>query len=200
MNGKEKMKDITLRHIYKAFGENQVLNDYSVTIKGGRLNVLMGPSGCGKTTLLHIIAGLEEYQSGDLSELDGLRISVAFQEPRLLRNLSVEGNIAFVLSRREREELLEQIMVDAALTPYRHKKPDQLSGGYQQRVNLARALAVPAGLYLLDEPFSSTDAAGRQVLFSFMEKRRREENGTVLMVTHHLEELPALALNIIRME
>jgi iron(III) transport system ATP-binding protein len=175
----------------------------------GELVAVLGPSGCGKTTLLRLIAGFESPDAGSIAvggrELAGpgtfvppesRRIGIVFQDYALFPHLSVEANVAFGLSRREREERERITRTTLELVGLQHKAgnhPHELSGGERQRVALARALAPAPELILLDEPFSSLDATLRAGLRREVELILRDAGATALLVTHDQEEALSLA-------
>ena len=166
---------LEIRSLAKSFGTTPVIGGLDLDIANGGTTAVVGPSGCGKTTLLRIIAGFEEPDSGTVaiggSIVAGAGRSVpphkravgyVTQDGALFPHLSVGENIAYGLGSlrvravRERvEQLLATVSLDPALA---QRRPDELSGGQQQRVALARALARKPALMLLDEPFSSLDA------------------------------------------
>jgi iron(III) transport system ATP-binding protein len=170
---------------------------------------VLGPSGCGKTTLLRLMAGFERPDAGTISvagrELAGpgtfvvpehRRVGIVFQDYALFPHLTVEANVAFGLSRREREERERITRTTLELVGLQHKAdshPHELSGGERQRVALARALAPAPELILLDEPFSSLDATLRAGLRREVELILRDAGATALLVTHDQEEALSLA-------
>jgi NitT/TauT family transport system ATP-binding protein len=161
---------------------------------------VVGPSGCGKTTFLNAVAGFIPIQGGTL-ELDGRDIpgpgpdrAMVFQQPSLLLWRTVRDNVTYGLelgrtmkkaqARERAAELLELV----GLTGFGDRYPAQLSGGMQQRVNLARALAVDPQLLLLDEPFASIDAQTREVMQGELLRVCTARNVTALFVTHDITE------------
>ncbi len=203
---------LELHDISIAYDGPPVVRDVSLTLKAGCIGGLIGPSGCGKSTLLRAIAGFEPVQRGEI-RLAGhrvaavgfslppecRRIGMVFQDFALFPHLSVAGNLAFGISRlprRARRErvaaLLELVGLEASARLY----PHQLSGGMQQRVALARALAPGPTLLLLDEPFSSMDAALREQLAGEVREVLRREGVTAILVTHDQLEAFAMADHI----
>ena len=139
-----------------------MLDRFSLSLPDAGITALRGPSGCGKTTLLRVLAGLERPQSGAVSGISPRETAILFQENRLLPWRSVEQHLADVLPRErwgEVPRLLELVELDGEASVY----PPALSGGMGRRLALARCLALPARLYLLDEPFAGVDLerAGR---------------------------------------
>ena len=202
---------IEARHINKAFGTTPVLQDVSVEVASGSLTALLGPSGGGKSTLLRVIAGLEQPDSGtvlisgtDVSRLSPQRRNVGFvfQHYAAFKHMTVFDNIAFGLQIRKRpkgeihkrvHELLELVHLDQFAKRY----PAQLSGGQRQRMALARALAVEPEVLLLDEPFGALDAQVRKELRAWLRRLHDEVHVTTVFVTHDQEEAIEVADTIV---
>ena len=198
------MTALALAGVRKAFGTRTILADISLDVASGGLLAVLGPSGSGKTTLLRLICGFERSGGGTIrlggAVVSGPGVHVAperrgigyvAQDGALFPHLSVADNIAFGLSRRERRRhhrvagLLELVGLPAA---YGDRPPQELSGGEQQRVSLARALAPQPGLVLLDEPFSSLDAGLRVETRQAVAAALRETGATAVLVTHDQAE------------
>jgi multiple sugar transport system ATP-binding protein len=179
----------------------------NLEIRDGELLVLLGPSGCGKTTTLNMLAGLERPTGGQLffgeramndvppEERD---IAMVFQSIALYPHLNVRENIGFALkTRKEPRDLIAQRTNDVArildITPLLDRRIHQLSGGQRQRVAIAKALVRRPRLFLLDEPFSSLDAALRRQMRSELVRIHREVETTMVFVTHDQEEAMAIA-------
>lgn len=180
------MKTIKMTAVTHAYGEKQVLKDYSLKLESGKVTCLVGPSGSGKTTVLNILAGLVVPDSGLVE--GSYTVSCVFQDLRLLPWRTVSGNLSFVLkgllSPLELEARIEEILRMVELWDERHSWPHQLSGGMKQRVALARALAMPASLLLLDEPFKGLDIALRERIMTQCRTLWQKQRQTVLLVTH----------------
>jgi osmoprotectant transport system ATP-binding protein len=190
------------------------VNGVSFAVEAGEFVVLLGPSGCGKTTLLKMLNRLYEPSSGRLL-IDGTdarqlpatalrrRIGYAIQQTGLFPHLRVEQNIAVVprLLGWERGRIEARIdeLLDLVALPrsYRTRFPRQLSGGEQQRVGLARALAAEPAILLMDEPFGALDAITRERLQDELRAIQRSLGKTVLFVTHDVEEALRLADRIV---
>jgi sulfate transport system ATP-binding protein len=197
---------IEVRNIRKNFGAFEALRDVSLRVESGELFALLGPSGSGKTSLLRIIAGLEQPDSGSVrlndedttqSSARERHVGFVFQHYALFRHMTVFENIAFGLRVRPRAsrpsnaairekvgELLELIQ----LAPLGSRYPAQLSGGQRQRVALARALAVEPKVLLLDEPFGALDARVRKELRRWLRRLHDELHVASVFVTHDQEE------------
>jgi NitT/TauT family transport system ATP-binding protein len=177
------------------------VNDLSFTVEAGQLASIVGPSGCGKSTLLRCVAGLTPPTEGTVS-LHGDRVSgvpddlaVVFQDysRSLFPWLSVQKNVEFPLrwrpiSRAERRSRAAEALEQVGLSAVGGKFPWQLSGGMQQRVSIARALASRPSLLLMDEPFASVDAQTRFELEDLTRRVQREQGSTILVVTHDIDE------------
>jgi len=170
-------------------------------IGDGEFMVLVGPSGCGKSTLLRCIAGLMRPTGGKVvlndKVIDGVpdNLAVVFQDysRSLLPWLTVRDNVALPLRRRgmakkERRSAAEQALKSVDLSDAGTKYPWQLSGGMQQRVSIARALAYRPALMLMDEPFGSVDAQTREDLEDLVLNVRGTDGMTILLVTHDIDE------------
>ncbi|MFJ7211963.1 ABC transporter ATP-binding protein [Amycolatopsis sp. NPDC098790] len=177
------------------------VNDLSFTVEAGQLASIVGPSGCGKSTLLRCVAGLTPPTEGTVS-LHGDRVNgvpddlaVVFQDysRSLFPWLSVQKNVEFPLrwrqiSRAERRSRAAEALEQVGLSGVGGKFPWQLSGGMQQRVSIARALASRPALLLMDEPFASVDAQTRFELEDLTRRVQREQGSTILVVTHDIDE------------
>ena len=159
----------TLTHLHKTFGNTIVLRDVSITLHPSAY-ALCGASGTGKTTLLRLLCGLEVPDSGSVSVPEKTRFSYAFQEPRLFGELSVLKNIELISPVHPPRILLDELnLLDAA-----DKLPAQLSGGMKKRAALARALAAPADIYLLDEPTAGQDPENSRKILACIQKYTKD--------------------------
>lgn len=175
------------------------LDDTSFDVRRGEFVSVVGPSGCGKTTLLRMIAGLSPVDSGDIL-VDGKRISgpgpdraVVFQHAALLPWANVVDNIAFGLrvrrvSKSERTTKSRDLAALVGLTGFENHLPGQLSGGMQQRVGLARALAVDPQILLLDEPFGALDEITRRLMQDELLRIWSGTGLTSVLITHSVDE------------
>ena len=179
-------------------------------IKEGEFSVIVGPSGCGKTSLLNAIAGLVPITSGSLL-LEGKNITtcqrdcaMVFQSSALMPWRRVIDNVAYGLeikgySRSKRYHKASQYLRLVGLEQFEQSFPHQLSGGMQQRVNLARALTVEPSLLLLDEPFSALDALTREYMQEELQRIWLKTQNTVVYITHLIDEAIYLADQILVM-
>jgi NitT/TauT family transport system ATP-binding protein len=181
-------------------GAHVAVEELSFTVAKDELACIVGPSGCGKSTLLRCIAGLVKPTAGSVTlhgdPVHGVPedLAVVFQDysRSLFPWLSVRGNVEFPLRtrarRRERRARAMEALSWVGLEDAAGKYPSQLSGGMQQRVSIARALASKPSLLLMDEPFASVDAQTRAELEDLLLRVRREHQSTVLLVTHDIDE------------
>jgi iron(III) transport system ATP-binding protein len=204
---------VALEGIAKKFGVFIALRGVSLSVEPGEFVCFLGPSGCGKTTLLRIIAGLERQNAGavmmagrDVSTLPPAErnYGIVFQSYALFPNLTVARNVSYGLetrkiSRGEIGKRVDELLGLVGLRHHRDKYPAQLSGGEQQRIALARALAPSPALLLLDEPLSALDARVRQSLRHEIRTLQRRLGITTIMVTHDQEEALAMADRIVVM-
>ena len=182
---------IEFHSVTLAFGGQTVLDRQSLTAAAGEHLAIMGPSGCGKTSLLRLVAGLEKPSAGSIA-IHARRISYVFQSPRLLPWLTAAENVNAVLSGRGATLPLAHAWLEAvALGDAAQKYPRELSGGMQQRVNLARALAYDGEILLLDEPLQGLDEETKASMIALI--KTHAAGKTLLLATHDLAEANALA-------
>lgn len=184
-----------MEHLCVRYGEQVVLADFSLSLPETGTVALMGPTGCGKTTLLRVLSGLLEPQSGRVCGLAGKRVAVLFQEDRLLPWLSARDNVAAVLEKGETARA-EQALRDVGLPENAFgKRPAELSGGMRRRVALARLLAYGGDVWLLDEPFKGLDADSRARVMQTV--KRAGQGKLMVLVTHEKAEAQALSERIV---
>ncbi len=187
------------------------LEDVSVSVEDGEFAAIVGPSGCGKTTLLNIVAGLLPYEEG-MVKIDGKSVSgpgvdraVVFQHSSLLPWRSILNNIRYGMEMQKRfdeatmRERAERFLKMVGLTGFERHYPRELSGGMQQRVNLARALAADPKVLLMDEPFAALDAQTREFMQAELLKIWSQARKTVLFITHQINEAVYLADRVVVM-
>jgi ABC-type nitrate/sulfonate/bicarbonate transport system ATPase subunit len=197
---------IDVRGISKTFRTRRdpipVLDDISFSVAEGEFVAVIGPSGCGKSTLLGVLAGFERPDTGEV-RVDGEPVRepkrtgiFIFQQPSLFPWLDLEGNLVFGLdgaSSDERRRLVAHYIALVGLEGFEHAFPYQLSGGMQQRAELARALMVKPEILYMDEPFGALDALTRLRMRAELLRILARERHTVLLVTHDVEEALHLA-------
>jgi iron(III) transport system ATP-binding protein len=201
------MTQFDISDLHKSFGSHPVLRGASLTAPAGTLTAILGPSGSGKTTMLRVLAGFERGDAGTVTigdtvvdgakgyvPADKRRIGYVPQEGSLFPHLTVEANVGFGLSRRDRRGPRVADLIDAVgLAGLGRRYPHQLSGGQQQRVALARALAIRPRIVLLDEPFASLDCGLRATVRADVRNLLREAGATALLVTHDQDEALSMA-------
>jgi len=195
---------IELQNITSKAGGRVILDDVTLHIPRGAYAVLMGSTGCGKTTLLEILCGLREPQSGrvrldgrDVTDLEPRERGIGYlpQDLALFPGLQVRQQIAFALKLRGEpfEARVKQLADELGIAPLLDRLPDRLSGGEKQRVALARALAASPKLLLLDEPLSALDETMRADAAAMLKRIQKEHALTILHVTHSESEAVQLA-------
>lgn len=185
--------EITISQLTKSFGDNVVLDNFNTSIPLGQVTLLSAPSGRGKTTLLRILMGLETADSGHILGLDGLKLSVVFQEDRLCKNLSALSNIKLVSPQLKNETIIEALN-KIGLEGFAHCPVSELSGGMRRRVAILRALMADYDILILDEPFKGLDMETKELVMS--DVKQRSEGKTVIIVTHDPSE--ATTLNAVK--
>lgn len=167
------------------------------------ITVVLGHSGCGKTTLLRLVAGLEQADSGTVDRSP--KIGVIFQEPRLMPWLNIGNNILFGTGRKLRrkgplDHDLERLLELTRLKGFERAYPSQLSGGMQQRAALARALAYEPDYLLMDEPFAALDYFTRKEMQQELLRIQGTEKKGILFVTHSIDEALAIGKKVVILE
>ena len=206
--------DLEVKNICKKFDNKDILKDISFKVYDGEFLSILGPSGCGKTTLLRILIGIEEPNSGSIfryneditHEHPSKRgMGIVFQNYALFPNMTVLSNVEYVLktkkefkkdSRKKALEVIEKV----GLTDHKDKYPNQLSGGQQQRVAIARTIALNSDIILFDEPMSALDADNRLSLRKEFKRIQKEFNITMIYITHDQEEAFSLSDRVMVMK
>ena len=206
---------IEVQNVNKKFLQNgkefTALDDVSLSIEKGEFICLLGPSGCGKSRLLNAIAGFDRISSGSI-KIDGKEVTepsvrnvMIFQHYGLLPWRNIQKNVELGLesqkdiSKEERAKIAEKYIELVGLSKFKKSYPKQLSGGMQQRVSIARALAVNPDILFMDEPFGALDAITRMKLQDDILRISEEEKKTIIFVTHDIEEAVFLADRIVVM-
>ncbi len=205
---------LTATHLSKSFASLAAVRNVSLTLEAGQITALVGASGSGKSTLLNLLAGLLDADKGEIL-LDGERVAgpkdvlvaghpqirVVPQEYQLMPNVSIRDNIAYALrfyERTYRDARVNQLLKISRLENIQHHKPREASGGEKQRTAIARAIAEPARVLLLDEPFSHLDLPNRLIVRDLLFDLVRETAGTqpppaCLLVTHDATDALSIA-------
>jgi len=187
------------------------LSDVSFSVEDGEFLAIVGPSGCGKTSMLNIVAGLLPYEEGNVS-IDGKKVTgpgidraIVFQHSSLLPWRTIAGNVRYGMELQKRfdqatmKERTDHFIKLVGLTGFERHYPSELSGGMQQRVNLARALAADPVVMLMDEPFAALDAQTREFMQAELLKIWAKAKKTVVFITHQINEAIYLADRVVVM-
>ena len=193
---------VSLYGVQKSYGVKPVLQDFSLSLPATGTVALLGPSGCGKTTLLRLLAGLEKADGGEIVLPRDTRLSMVFQEDRLLDSLDILGNILVVLDGHgeAQKQRARDALARCGLEACAHQYPPQLSGGMRRRVAVARALAYGGSLLLLDEPFKGLDPQTKGMVAHFVFEPTIASRRLTLLVTHDREEAMLFADTILELD
>jgi len=211
------MNTIELINIKKQYGKNEAavyaLKDVNLTIERGEIVVILGPSGSGKSTLLHILGALDRVTDGtikinkeditnlkeeQLTKIRRDRIGFVFQDYGLLPNLTAAQNIELGAKLSKEPMIIDELIQAVELKGHRDKFPSQMSGGEQQRVSIARALAKKPEVLFCDEPTGSLDEETGKKVLSILQKVNKELGTTLVIVTHN-PGIVGIAHRIIKM-
>ena len=184
--------NLKIRSLTKKYNTDVLFENLNIDIPQNKVTCFLGPSGCGKSTLLNILAGLEDYNSGDISDFSDKTFSSIFQEPRLLPWKTVEDNLKFVLKSTEiNQEILKSVdkyLETVGLGNNKKYYPSELSGGMKQRVSIARAFIYPSDILIMDEPFNGLDIKIKNSIIKSFISLWTEDKRTVVYVTHDISE------------
>jgi len=204
---------LEIKNLTKKFGDFTAVEDINLTVEKGEMVALLGASGCGKTTILRMIAGFLEPNSGTIT-INGKvvnrtpphkrNVGILFQNYALFPHMTVFNNVAFSLKlkklgKKEIRQRVAEILKLVELEEKEDRYPRQLSGGQQQRVALARALVMEPEVLLLDEPLSNLDAKLRHDMQGEIKRIQKELGLTTIIVTHDQEEAVSLANRVVIM-
>ncbi len=208
------MKSLTIRNLAKTYFDPyqgthvEAVRDISLEVREGEFVSIVGPSGCGKSTVLNLIAGFIAPTAGDILVDDrpvrgpGPDRGVVFQSFALFPWKTVLENVAFGpkmrgIGKTEREAIAREFLALAGLSHAADRYPNELSGGMQQRVGIARALANEPDVLLMDEPFASVDAQTRMTLQEELTRIWQERRPTIIFITHDVGEAVFLANRVV---
>ena len=205
---------LDVKQLSHSFGEKEALTNLNFSIENNSIVSVLGPSGCGKTSLIRLIAGLEQIQKGEIFLEKSLvanknlnvppekrPISYVFQDFALFPHMTVLENVSFAAgSKSNKKQLIDQVIHLAKVENFLEKYPHSLSGGEQQRVALARSIAVQPKLLLLDEPFSDLDINLKREIIDDTLHLINSLESSAIVVTHNAEEAMFLSDAILVME
>jgi phospholipid/cholesterol/gamma-HCH transport system ATP-binding protein len=213
MDAKAEETPVSVQDVYKAFGEQKVLNGVSLEVPKGETLAVLGRSGTGKSVLLRLLIGLQKPDSGsirihgqDISNLPPQplsdlrkRIGFLFQGAALYDSLTVEENVAFPLGRHSTEpadkqqERVRELLESVGMAEHGHKMPSEISGGMQKRVGLARAMVLQPDILLFDEPTAGLDPITAAEIGDLIVEQQRKRKMTAIVVTHDIRGAKAFA-------
>jgi ABC-type sugar transport system ATPase subunit len=209
---------IVVENLTKSYGQNLALKGVTLEVQKGEILAVIGPSGCGKSTLLRLIAGLERPDNGTVS-IEGVtfssnkqmaapqlrNVAMIFQDLALWPHMTAESHLKFVFRYRNRKQAsshadIHELLTAVGLNGHSKRYPYELSGGEQQRLAIARALAQVPSYLLMDEPFSNLDAMLKEDLENVIGDLKVRLNVGIVYVTHHAEDLLRVADRVAVME
>lgn len=205
---------LEIQNVCKKYENIEVLKNVSFEVKDGEFLSILGPSGCGKTTLLRILIGLLDADSGKLikdgkditsTKCDARGMGIVFQNYALFENMTALQNVEYALKlHKETKDTANKTALEmlnaVGLSEHMDKKPKHLSGGQQQRVAIARTLALKPDIVLLDEPMSALDVATRLSMRKELKELQAKFGTTMIYVTHDQEEAFAMSDRIMIMD
>lgn len=177
--------NVEIENLCKSFGDKKVLENLSLTFEDKKSTCIMASSGWGKTTLLNILMGFTQQDSGSVKGISGQKISAVFQENRLCENLSVKSNLKLVCAKELQQEISPTLQA-LFLADCINKPVYTLSGGMKRRVAIARAIITPADIYLFDEPFKGLDDELKRHVMLYVKEKLLDK--TLVWVTHDIRE------------
>ena len=189
---------IKVKNISKSFDDNVILNNINFSVDAGEILAIVGFSGSGKSTVLKIISGLEEIDSGEVI-LGDKEIGMAFQYSALFDSMSVYENVAFALKERTKfkklytetqiKQIVQEKLETVGLSGIEEKFPSELSGGMQKRVGFARAIVTNPRIILYDEPTAGLDPVSSTVIEEYIVKLKNDLHAASVVVTHQLSTI-----------
>ncbi len=212
LNGK--IIKLQAKNLYKSFEKSDAIVNVSFNVYDGEFLSILGPSGCGKTTILRMLIGLVEPDSGKIIKdgkditnfaIKNRKMGIVFQDYALFENMTVLKNVEYALTlsketKKDARKTAQSLLSKMKLSRHLNKRPSDLSGGQQQRVAIARTLAQKPDIILFDEPMSALDIETRLSLRQELKNIQKEFHTTMIYVTHDQEEAFALSDRIMVME
>lgn len=187
--------NIKLKNISKSYNDKIIFKQYNIEFKEHLITCIMGPSGVGKTTLIHILLGLVQSDSGIVEGIEGKKITAVFQENRLCEGIDAIKNVQIVCDRKITVPMIEQEFEKVGLTDYKDKPVSQLSGGMKRRVAIVRAILADSDIIIMDEPFKGLDEELKIQVIKYVKCKTKGK--TVIIVTHDKEEADALYAEVV---
>lgn len=197
---------IEVKHLVKSFDKKVILNDLSFKVDDGKILSIVGFSGSGKSTVLKLISGLIEKDSGEIITSGG-DIAMVFQYSALFDSLNVFDNISFALqerkdlrgkyTRKELEKIVAEKLDMVGLSGIEDKYPSELSGGMQKRVSFARAIVTEPKIILYDEPTAGLDPISSTLIEDYIVRLKKETNAASIVVTHQMSTIRRTADSVL---
>lgn len=185
---------IIFKDISKSYGNKIVLKNFNIDIREGQTTFVLGKSGSGKTTFSKIVLGLEKIDAGEISGLDGKKISVVFQEDRLMENMTIGSNFKMIVdSHINRKQIVEKMEKIGLFQPL-ETKISELSGGMKRRISILRAFLIEFDLIVMDEPFRGLDEETKEKVMNFVIQNIKGK--TAIIITHNKDEVEYFAEKI----
>lgn len=185
---------IIFKDISKSYGNKIVLKNFNIDIREGQTTFMFGKSGSGKTTFSKIVLGLEKIDTGEISGLDGKKISVVFQEDRLMENMTICSNFKMTVdSHINRKQIVEKMEKIGLFQPL-ETKISELSGGMKRRISILRAFLIEFDLIVMDEPFRGLDEETKEKVMNFVIQNIKGK--TAIIITHDKDEVEYFAEKI----
>lgn len=189
---------IEVKNLTKSFDDRKILDDISFKVEPGKILSIVGFSGSGKSTVLKIISGLIEKDSGEVN-ISGGDVAMVFQYSALFDSLNVFDNISFALqerkelrnkyTRKELEKIVAEKLEMVGLSGIENKYPSELSGGMQKRVSFARAIVTEPKIILYDEPTAGLDPISSTLIEDYIVRLKNETNAASIVVTHQMSTI-----------
>ncbi|MDD7182658.1 ATP-binding cassette domain-containing protein [Peptostreptococcus porci] len=185
---------IIFKDISKSYGNKIVLKNFNIEIREGQTTFVLGKSGSGKTTFSKIVLGLEKIDTGEISGLDGKKISVVFQEDRLMENMTIGSNFKMTVNSHINSKQIIEKMEKIGLFQSLETKISELSGGMKRRISILRAFLIEFDLIVMDEPFRGLDDETKEIVMNFVIQNIKGK--TAIIITHNKDEVEYFAEKI----